>query len=561
MIGDYRDTSSNSGYIMRSSPHKDRFSNVFLFKILMLIQLLILVASSLYTRTPFIWIWAISSFVPALIVCILTDKKNYVLPSLLLLFISQHAIFIFAQPSWGYSTGSDPINDLHVATVLSEKSHFVLGQIGYARRLSYSYYPLLHLLAVILNKLSGISLASVAVYFVPLFNALLVCFSLFFLNHELFGLRNRERNLATLLFGMCWYYTLFDATFVRESFAFPFVLLSLWVSIRATKHSNRGYAILLPFLFAAVILSHHISSYMLLVLLGFLALSFQIFYRSKRLGRTLLLMVVMLFAYVSFIATTLFVQQMFLSYNAILSIFHPSTISIMRQYAPWRKYLSISYYVIIIIFAFVGGLRLLPSLKKKKNLEAVALVFSFGVIFLLCTLLRYSTSAHPWSWTYYMSLRGIIWAFIGLSVLVALGITDVLKLGNHTSWKGYFLILLVICILAAGKFSQYPPRMDDPAITPDVTYQSYIAAIWLRNEAVHGFNMLVAPYASDIKAFEGSRNMAPYAYLREYYLDEASYDRFTGYIPFIGGFFDKYKNSFDVNIVYSNCDVEIGYKR
>lgn len=524
------------------------------------IQLAILVGISLHTRTSLIWMWTISSFIPPMVICISTNEKKYVLPSLLLLFVSQHAIFVFTQPAWGYSFGSDPINDFHVAEVLSNESHFTLGQVGYASRLSYSFYPLLHLFSITLNKISGVPLAVIAVYFVPLLNASLVCLSLYFINFIIFGLKSRQRNLATLFYVTCWYYTFFQAEFVRESFAFPFVLLSLWITNKAVKHSDRRYTILVPILLAAVILSHHISSYILLATLVILTLCYQIIYRSGKFNNFLLLMVVMLFAYVLFIVTTLFFQHVFYFYDALLSISHPATVSLMKPYPQWRIYLAISYYLIIIFLALTGGLRLLTRLKE--NLGILTLIGFFTFIFLVCMLLRFSTPAHPWSWVYYMSLRGLIWGFIGFSILGALGVDHLLKLESRISWKKCFIMVLVICILAAGKFSQYPLIIGDPTISPSVTYPRYIAALWLREKTVHGSSFLVAPYQLDITAFDASRSMAPYAYLKEYFLDKAEYsfEKFSGYIPLIGGFFDQYKNLSNVQIIYNNGNAEIGYK-
>jgi len=81
--------------------------------ILLFTQLAILVLIYLYARTQFLWIWSTISFIPALTSCLLTVKKWHALLSLTLLFISQQAIFVFANPSWGFSYGSDQINDCH----------------------------------------------------------------------------------------------------------------------------------------------------------------------------------------------------------------------------------------------------------------------------------------------------------------------------------------------------------------------------------------------------------------------------------------------------------------
>jgi hypothetical protein len=549
---------------MQISQRKNFSPNVSLFKILILAQLFMLVAISLQTRTPFIWVWAISSFVSPIVICILTDKERYVIPSLLLLFTSQHAIFVFSQSTWGYNCGSDPINDLHVATVLAEEAHFTLGQVGYISRLSYSYYPLLHVFAVTFSKLSGIPLNFIAVYFIPFINASLVCLLLYLLNKDFFGFHGRDRNLATLTFATCWYYTLFQSNFVRETFAFPFVLMFLLVLIRVVKRPYIGWAVLSPVIIAAVILSHHISSYMLLAIISVIVLNYLIFYRNNRLNNSYLLMAVMLFAYIAFVVTRTFSQQIIYFYEAFQEISMPSSVSVMKPYPTWRTYLTLSYYMLIAILASFGGLKLLKEWREKRHHEVLTLVTLFAFVFLLCALLRLSVSAHPWSWTYYTSLRGITWAFIGLSILLMLGLKSILKLNAHVTPKSLFVLSLIICLLAAGKFSQYPLRIDNPDIIPNVTFQRYMAALWLKNEAVHGFNMLVAPYTLDMEAFEGSRCMAPYAYLKEYFLDETQYEnqyyKFIGYIPFIGGFFDRYKNSSSVSIIYSNGNVEIGYK-
>lgn len=547
---------------MRLQSHRTWIYRKVIFEILFPLQFIILIGTYLHARTPLAWIWSILSFIPAIIICLYANEKKYVLPSLVIFFVSQQAIFIFANPTWGFSFGGDAINDFQTALLMSERAHFELGQLGYSSRLSYSYYPMLHLFSVTLSSVSGVSLISVAHYFVPILNALLTTFSLYYLNHDLFGLEGRERNIATLFFQMSFYYTSFDSQFVRETFAFPFLLLSLWTAIRIAKLQFRENAIVAAIFFAGVVLSHNVSSYLLFVILAIMTLSFNVFYRNNRLNTPLFLMAIMLGAYTSFVVWTFSVRQAIYAYEGLQALFQKEGLpSVMRPYEPWRVNLAFTYYAIICAFTLIGGIKLLRQ--KRKNWVMVSVISFFLLSFLLSVLLRLSTSAHPWSFTYYMSLRGTIWAFIGISILSAIGVKFTLNLGVHISLKSYFAIVLIVCILAAGKFSQYPLLISDPTIAPDFTYPRYTTALWLKEEAVHGSNILVAPYESDMKAFEGSRSMAPYAYLREYFLDEAkgrSYDKFSGYIPLIGGFFDQYKDLPNVQIIYSNGDAEVGYK-
>jgi hypothetical protein len=191
------------------------------------------------------------------------------------------------------------------------------------------------------------------------------------------------------------------------------------------------------------------------------------------------------------------------------------------------------------------------------------LIAFFVFSFLFCTLVRISISAGPLSWAYDMALRGTIWAFIGISVITAIGVEYALKIHSHVSLKNMLIISLIICILAAGKFAQYPLAISDSTVAPYITYERYISALWLKEEATWGSNLLVAPVSSDSRAYEISRNMAPYAYLKGYYLDEEkgfTYEKFNGYIPLIGGFFDQYRDSLCVQVIYDNGDTKIGYK-
>jgi len=258
-------------------------------------------------------------------------------------------------------------------------------------------------------------------------------------------------------------------------------------------------------------------------------------------------------------------QQTLSIYETFLLLFEGGkNVSIMAPYAPWRVYLAFAYYAIIGLFALIGGIRLIYEKKKEQALFApeMLLIAFFVFSFLFCTLLRISIGASPLSWAYDMALRGTIWAFIGISVITAIGLKYALRIRSYVSLKNMLVISLIICALAAGKFAQYPLAISDSTVAPLITYPRYVSTLWLKSEATAGFNLLVAPYSTDSRAFEISRNMAPYAYLKGYFLDEkgVTYEKFNGYIPLIGGFFDQYKNSLNVQIIYSNGDTEIGYK-
>jgi hypothetical protein len=269
-------------------------------------------------------------------------------------------------------------------------------------------------------------------------------------------------------------------------------------------------------------------------------------------------MATVLGAYTVFVTAGFTVGQGIQAYEGVQAIFQRgASPSVQRLYDPLTRDLAYAQYAIIGVFALVGGLVLVRQ--KRKNRVIVTLLSFFALAFVLCVLLRLSTPADPWSFTYYMSLRGTIWAFIGISIIVTLGMAYIFKL-NEVSRKGLAILMIVICILAAGKFAQYGTLVTDSSSLP-LTYPRYVSSQWLKEYTIHGSNILVAPSTGESDAFEGSRSIAPYAYLKEYFLDEEQgriYARFSGYIPFIDKYYEQYRNLTGVNTIYSNEYTDIG---
>ena len=272
-------------------------------------------------------------------------------------------------------------------------------------------------------------------------------------------------------------------------------------------------------------------------------------------------MATVLGAYTAFVTVGFTVRQGLAEYEGFQAIFQRNALpGVLQPYNLLTQDLAYIQYAIISVLALIGGVVLLR--RKRKNWVVITLISFFTVAFILCVLLRLSTPADPWSFTYYMSLRGTIWAFLGISVITTIGIVRIFKL-NKVSRKSLAVLLIVICILGAGKFSQYGTLVTDSSNIP-LTHQRYVAAIWLKGNTIHGSRMLVAPDRGYADAFEGARSMAPYAYLKEYFLDNrtgVTYDKFTdGYIPFIAPYYDQYRNSTEINTIYSDGNTEIGYK-
>jgi LPXTG-motif cell wall-anchored protein len=268
-------------------------------------------------------------------------------------------------------------------------------------------------------------------------------------------------------------------------------------------------------------------------------------------------MTTVLGAYTLFVTAGFTVTEGKLAFEGLLAIFQrEGSPTIQRLGDPLTQELAYTQYVIIGVLLLIGGLLLLR--RKRKNWMVISLLSFFVLAFVLCLALRLSTPADAWSFTYYMSLRGTIWAFLGISVVAAFGMAYVFRL-NRLSRKGFVALTIIICILAAGKFAQYGPIVTGSSDLP-LTYNRYASSQWLKLYTVHNSTILVAP-SNESDAFEGSRSIAPYAYLKEYFLDEERgriYAKFHGYIPFIDAYFEQYKNLTGVNTMYSNGNTSIG---
>ncbi len=530
------------------------------FTVLFIGQIIGFVGEFLSARTPLMWFWGILSFIPPFAICLSTTEKKYVLSSLLLFFVSQQAIWVFANQPWGFAFGSDAVNDLQTASILMDTNHFDLGLLGYTQRASYSYYPLVHLFGVVFSKATGISLSFIAVYIVPFISTALVSFALYGLNGTFFQLSGYARGFATLLFQTCFYYTAFQWQFIREIYAFPLTLFALWFSSRVANNFDKKDILLAALLIFAVILSHQMSSYLLFILLAVMTISFSVFRKNHRLWVLMIFTTLVLGLYTTFVTYSFSMTELGYTSNAIQAIFQrQEPVTVLRQASSSNVYLTYTYYIVLAALAFVGLVSLFRT--KPRRWEKISIIVSLAAAFVFCVILRLSISANPWDWTYYMALRGTIWGFIGLSVAASLGIFALFK--SKRARKAVVAgSLILICILAAGKFSQYSSLITSTDHTP-VTLDRYIASEWLKTASTHGSNMLVASYKVDNDGFEASRSMAPYAFLREYFLDDYhnfSLTQYYGYIPFVGSSYEKYSVDPQVGLIYSNGDTEIGYK-
>jgi len=529
-----------------------------IFFTLVVIQIILALLIYIFDGTYLILPLTISVFIPAIIICYISTKRYHIIISIILLISSLHWIFIGTQAYWGFKFGSDSINDLHIANALLEKNFFVMGNVGYNTRYSYSYYPMIHVYTNVYNIISGIDINKIAVFIIPIIISVVASLLLYRINLDFWKFDDKVSAYATIFYGTVFYYIAFHSEYIRESFAFIFALTCIWLLGKYISKNKIEIHILILLSFILSVLSHHITPYMILAIFAVITVSMNIFYGDRKLN-ILLLQCIMIFAIYNYVFLTDYsVKEINNLVRGLSSIFQGRGFSMETAYEEWRVYFSVAYYAIFGIVAGIGGITLLRNYKKKEYLIMAAGLF--GVIFLVSFILRISTTPQAWSWTYYMALRGTIWAFIGISALAAIGIRILVFQNSKRRYLRFPVLLVIFALLAVGEFSQFSLQVSSPQENRAITYPLYSSALWLRGNTQHGKELLVAPYTVNPDAFEVSRNMAPYAYLTEYFLPEGStIKKYDGYVPFINQFYDVYLNSTSVQIVYSNGYSKIGY--
>lgn len=507
------------------------------------LQVIILFFIGLTVRTPLVWFWSTISFIPPLAV-VFQSKGKILLLSLALLFVSQHLVYPLSQPDYGFSYGGDTINDFHVASVLYDKTHFDFGQIGYGQRSAqYSSYPMMHLFAVICANITDITLFNISRFLIPLTNAILVSYCFFMIVSQIFDACPRTAGFTTIIYGSLFYLNFKHGQFVRETFAFPFVFLSLLYFIKMQKEcilpKKMAFLTLFVIFSFTTFMSHHFSSYMLICLIILILVSELPEKRLKSKPKRWILVILAVFVVFSLVILYWRLDYVILHWNATIKNIQnafssllggedPLHVTVMSGYSPWRTFTANGYFFAVLFFSVMGWIAVL----RKENSQKKILLTFFLMLFFISLVLRVYSPVHSLSWGYSLAKRSAVWSFIGLSYLVVKGVSTLSHL-SHFPLKA--MIVLVVVWLGFSSFAPYPEVVTDSLLDPPITYPRYLSCVWLKDNSIHGEQLLIPSMKYDIEYYEIARTMAPYAYLREYNLTWERFDKFSGYIPVIPG--------------------------
>ncbi|MFX1384648.1 MAG: hypothetical protein ACFFBP_19655 [Promethearchaeota archaeon] len=200
-------------------------------------------------------------------------NRSYILFEIFVIYLVLHLVFVIGY--YGLR-GSDSNIDFYIAKQILSNNNFYLdtGSKG---------YPLLHIFSSIISVFTRIDLLVIA-KFLPSFISSLIVFPIYLIGFKLYG-DKRVALFSCLIFGTIPQFTSFEASFVKEVFGLFIMVLFFYLLGASIRAKYRNFYVIVFILIPVAILSHHLSSFMLLCLvIIYLIISFVLLYFNKILN-------------------------------------------------------------------------------------------------------------------------------------------------------------------------------------------------------------------------------------------------------------------------------------
>jgi hypothetical protein len=185
-------------------------------------------------------------------------KKEYfiILFEIIIIFFILHLIF---QIGYYGLRGNDSYTDYNFLKTILNNNHFVLGTDD------ISGWPLMHIFSSAISMITSINPLLIAKFF-PSFISSIIVISIYLLIVNIY--KNEKVALfSCLIFGTIPQFISFEALFVREAFAIYFLILFFYILYVSKQRNDYRFFILSIILIPMILLSHHFTSFMLLILL------------------------------------------------------------------------------------------------------------------------------------------------------------------------------------------------------------------------------------------------------------------------------------------------------
>jgi hypothetical protein len=213
-------------------------------------------------KIPVFWICAVTLLLSLFAQIFLTRGSAWtVLVEIVVMYVLFHLVY---QLGYLGLRGSDSYMDYTFLKGILETGYLSLGQ-------GVSGWPMLHLFSTAFIDATGLPSLEVA-KFLPAVLTSLIVLPLYLISLKIFA-DPKAAFLSALVLGTIPQFTSFEALFIREAFGIVLIMFGvLFIYMAVRMERVEGY-IPVVLLVPVILFSHHLSSFMFLVLLGFILIA------------------------------------------------------------------------------------------------------------------------------------------------------------------------------------------------------------------------------------------------------------------------------------------------
>jgi uncharacterized membrane protein len=308
------------------------------------------------------------------------------------IFIVYLFLHLIYQVGYSGLRDSDPYIDYNLLKEILTNGHFTFGQDIYGVK----GWPILHIFSSINSLLTNIDPLFIAKY-LPSFLTSIIVVPIYLLISEIY--KNKKIALfSCLLFGSIPQFMNFDSDFIRECLGILIMILFFYILYISKKRNDRRLTILALLLIPVVIFTHHLTSFLTIILLSIYILTSivvpylhrkdkQITFSGKINIQTIFL--IALFAIISYwIYSATIIVQVFtntivpkeeipISYAARINL--GATIQTLKGYIIYY-----GFYFFNFLFAFLLMIKFIFK-KNQQKIEDTA----FSLFFFFCMFLGF----------------------------------------------------------------------------------------------------------------------------------------------------------------------------
>lgn len=324
------------------------------------------------------------------------------------------------------------------------------------------YYPGLELLGIFLRCFTNLDFFTTAKILIGLLHSFVLVFLYLFLQE--ISTSGRIAAIGTFIYATNPLYIFFHALFSYESLGIFFVILLLYLISKISKENSILLSILPIIILTALVITHHLSSYMFLVFIIFLVIiqhyknipkNHQ--YPKKSYLNFALLTATLIFSWMVYVAIITFdylignfTDRLFRIFE--LSLFGGSktnlfSTSLSTSFLPSYEFIidTFLYAPLILLFSLVGVYLIKKS--GKANIFIYVMII-YGPVLYFASLFLIPTSGQE------LAVRLWGFVFIGISLVVAIALDRLLNSDSENNLRATllntFTFFAVVLILIGG---------------------------------------------------------------------------------------------------------------